>query len=208
MGRFQRMGLDPDDVEAKISPRTRAMVVVHLWGMPSKMSEILDVARRHNLKVVEDASHAHGATWRGRKCGTLGDISVFSLQGSKLAPAGEGGILLTDDDSYMQRAASLGDIVRILELPSPENRFAATGFGVKTRMAPLSAAIARVQFRHMPDRNKRRNANLRYLSTALEELGLNTFLPPPHVARPGLTRPCPFYITRAALISSACDSTF
>ncbi len=179
----QRMGLDPDDAEAKITPQTRAMVVVHLWGMPSRMSALLDIARRHNLKVIEDASHAHGATWRGRKCGTLGDISVFSLQGSKLAPAGEGGILLTDDDTYMQRVASLGDITRILELPSPEQRFAATSFGIKTRMAPLSAAVARVQFRHMPERNRRRNENLRYLSTALEGMGFNTCLSPPHVER-------------------------
>lgn len=179
----ERMGLDPDDVEAKITPRTRAMVVVHLWGMPSKMSELLDIAGRHDLKVIEDASHAHGATWRGRKCGTLGDISVFSLQGGKLAPAGEGGILLTDNETYMQRAVCLGDIMRILELNSAEKRFAGTSFGIKTRMAPLSAAIARVQFRRLPERNKRRNDNLRYLSTALEELGLDTFLPPPHVER-------------------------
>lgn len=179
----QRMGLDPEDVEAKITTRTRAMVVVHLWGMPSKMSELLDIAQRHNLRIIEDASHALGAEWRGRKCGTLGDIAVISLQSSKLAPAGEGGILLTNNDSYMRRVACLGDIMRIFELPAPENRFAATGFGFKTRMAPLSAAVARVQFRHAAERNARRNENLHYLSEALEELGFSTFLPPPHVER-------------------------
>ncbi|MCH7484960.1 MAG: DegT/DnrJ/EryC1/StrS family aminotransferase, partial [Chloroflexi bacterium] len=96
----KRLGLDPHDVERKITPRTRAIVVVHLWGMPSKMTELLQIAGRHDLRVLEDASHAPGAVWRGRKCGTLGDISVFSLQGSKLAPAGEGGIFLTDNDVH------------------------------------------------------------------------------------------------------------
>src|SRR5690606_29833754 len=65
-----RGGLDPADVARKITPRTRAMVVVHLWGMPSRMTELLDIAARHRLAVIEDASHAHGATWRNRKCGT------------------------------------------------------------------------------------------------------------------------------------------
>jgi len=179
----ERMGLDPEDVEARITPKTRAIVVVHLWGMPSRMSELIDIADRHNLKIVEDASHAQGASWRQRKCGTLGDVSVFSLQGSKLAPAGEGGILLTNDQQHYHRAICLGDIVRINELQTPERRFAATSFGIKTRMAPMSAAIARVQLRHLPERNFRRTQNLRYLSEALEGIGLKTFLPPPHIER-------------------------
>lgn len=179
----ERLGLDPQDVESKITPRTRAIVAVHLWGMPSKMTELLQIAERHKLKVLEDASHSQGAVWRGRKCGTLGDISVFSLQGSKLAPAGEGGILLTDSDEYMERAVSLGDITRIIELNTPVRRFAATSFGIKTRMAPMSAAVARVQLRHLDERNRRRKYNLTYLSKRLEQLGFDTFLPPPHVER-------------------------
>ena len=179
----ERLGLDPGDVERKITPRTKAMVVVHLWGMPSRMTELVAIARRHDLRIIEDASHAQGATWRGRKCGTLGDIAVFSLQSSKLAPAGEGGILLTDSDEYFERAVCMGDITRIIELDLPARRFAATSFGIKTRMAPLSAAVARVQLRHLAERNARRGANLRYLSNGLEPLGFHTFLPPPHVER-------------------------
>ena len=178
-----RLGLDPEDIERKITPRTRAIVVVHLWGMPSRMTEILDIAKRHGLKVIEDASHAHGATWRGRLCGTIGDIGVFSLQGHKLAPAGEGGILLTNDDALMERSTLLGDVVRIWELSTPARRFAATSFGVKTRMSPLNAAVARVQFRHLDERNARRNSNLEYLSGALEKLGFDAFRSPPHVHR-------------------------
>ena len=131
-----RLGIDPVDMEKKITARTRAVVVVHLWGLPAKMTEIYAVAQKHRLKIVEDAAHAHGATWRGRSCGSLGDICVFSLQGDKLAPAGEGGILLCRDEQYFERAVLFGDITRIIELDSPAKRFAATSFGVKTRIAP------------------------------------------------------------------------
>lgn len=178
-----RLGLDPRDIECKITSRTRAIVVVHLWGMPSRMTEILEIARRHDLKVIEDASHAHGARWRGKFCGTIGDIGVFSLQGHKLAPAGEGGMLLTDSDALMERVTLLGDVERIWQLPTSAKRFAATSFGIKTRMSPLNAAVARVQLKHMDERNARRNANLEYLSHQLESLGFDTFLPPPHVQR-------------------------
>src|SRR5262249_37803164 len=107
---LDRLGLDPADAEQRITSRTRALVVTHLWGMPAKMTDLIALARRHNLKIIEDASHAQGAIWRDRPCGTLGDVGVFSLQTSKLAPAGEGGILLTNDEALLERAICLGDI--------------------------------------------------------------------------------------------------
>ena len=179
----ERMGLDPEDMEKKITARTRAVVVVHLWGMPSRMTEITALARKHGLKIIEDASHAQGAMWRNQLCGTLGDISVFSLQGGKLAPAGEGGMLLCRDYEYWERAVCFGDITRIIELETPARRFAATSFGVKTRIAPMSAAIARTQLARLPENNERRNRNLVYLSAGLEALGIHTFLAPAHVER-------------------------
>jgi dTDP-4-amino-4,6-dideoxygalactose transaminase len=166
-----------------ITPRTRAIVTVHLWGLPCKWTEIRELAEEFDLKVIEDASHAHGATWNGERCGCLGDISVFSLQGDKLAPAGEGGVLLTDNEVYHERAVCLGDITRIIELESPARRFAATSFGVKTRIAPLSAAIARVQLAKLEEHNRSRNANMRRLSKGLEALGFDCFLPPAHIER-------------------------
>lgn len=178
-----RLGLDPQDVESKITPRTRAIVVVHLFGMPSRMTELYEIAQKYNLKIIEDASHAHGAVWRGRQCGTLGDVSVFSLQTDKLAPAGEGGILLTNDDEIYERAVCLGDMMRMMELPTDTRYLAATTFGMKTRMASLSAAIGRVQLKKLDENNQRRNDNLVYLSQKLEQLGLHTFLPPEHVSR-------------------------
>ncbi len=179
----ERMGLDPQDIEQKITERTRAIVVVHLWGLPSKMTEILVIAHKHKLKIIEDASHAHGATWRGKPCGALGDIGVFSLQGDKLAPAGEGGIFLCHDYAYFERAVLLGDITRIFALETPARRFAATSFGIKTRIAPVSAAIARNQLKQLPRRNQKRNENIAYLSQRLEPLGFHTFLPPVHIER-------------------------
>ena len=178
-----RFGLDPEDVERKITPRTRAMVVVHLWGMPAKMTELCDIARRHDLRIIEDASHAHGASSRGTPCGAFGDISVFSLQTQKLAPAGEGGVLMTDDDRYFKRTTCLGDIARIIQLQSPERRFAATSFGIKMRMAPLSSAIARVQLKHLDARNARRKHNIEWLNAQLEGKGIESFPGPAHVER-------------------------
>ena len=180
---FDRLGLDPEDAERKITSRTRAMVVTHLWGMPAKMTELTALARRHNLRIIEDASHAQGAMWRGRPCGTLGDLSIFSLQSSKLAPAGEGGMLLTNDEALMERAICLGDIERIRELQTPAMRFAATSFGIKTRMAPLSAAVAQVQLRRLEQRNAERNESLEYLSERLETLGFETYSAPAHIQR-------------------------
>ena len=179
----ERLGLDPKDVQRKITDRTRAMVVVHLWGYPSKMTSLFNIARKNNLKIIEDASHAHGAFWRDRPCGSVGDISVFSLQGDKLAPGGEGGVLLCDDAGYFEKAACLGDITRIIELDSPARRFAGTSFGMKTRIAPISAAIARNQLRGLEKNNLKRNQNLVYLSESLEKMGFHAFLPPSHIKR-------------------------
>jgi dTDP-4-amino-4,6-dideoxygalactose transaminase len=179
----ERLGLDPADVERKITKRTKAIVVVHLFGLPSKMTDVFEIARRYGLKIIEDASHALGAKWRDRPCGTLGDVSVFSLQTDKLAPAGEGGMLLTNCDEIFESAACLGDMVRMFELSGPSRRFAATTFGFKTRIASLSAAVARTQLTRLDERNDRRRANIEYLSKRLENLGFHTFLPPPHISR-------------------------
>ncbi len=179
----ERLGLDVADMERKITARTKAIVVVHLWGLPSKMTGIAALAKKHGLKIIEDASHAQGAVWRGKACGTLGDISVFSLQGGKLAPAGEGGMFLCNSYEYWERAVCFGDITRIIELETPARRFAATSFGIKTRIAPISAAIARNQLARLSDNNRKRNLSLEYLSAGLEKFGIHTFLAPDHIQR-------------------------
>jgi dTDP-4-amino-4,6-dideoxygalactose transaminase len=180
----QCLGLDPADVEMKITPRTKLIVVVHLFGMPSRMDELLAIARRRGIRVLEDASHAHGATFNGRRIGTLADAAVFSMQVNKLLPSAEGGMFLTNDAEVWEKVLRLGHYEHLLGLTSPNRRFAATGFGYKFRMSPLSAAVARSQFKRLEDRNHRRNASCIYLSQRLESLGcFNAFMAPPGVER-------------------------
>ena len=177
------LGLDIEDLRSKWDPRVKAMVIVPLWGMPSNYAELLDFAGEKGLKVIEDASHAHGAKYRGKPCGSFGDISVLSLQGDKLAPAGEGGILLTDDDAIRERVLCLGDITRIYQLDSPARRFAATSFGIKTRIAPVSAAIGICQLRKLSEANRIRKQNVVELSEVLESYGFETYLDRPDTER-------------------------
>lgn len=177
------LGIDVEDAARRITARTRAIVMVHLWGLPCEVEGIRKLADDHGLKIIEDASHAHGASVEGRLCGNFGDVSVFSLQGDKLVPAGEGGMLLTDDDEIHDRALCLGDISRIIRMPMPEMRFAATSFGIKTRIAPMSAALGRAMLARLPQTNAERGINHRRLSAALEEIGFDCFLPGPGVER-------------------------
>ena len=177
------LGLDPEDVQKKVTDRTRAIVIVHLFGMPARMNELLEIARRHDLRVLEDASHAHGARYHGRAIGTLGDAACFSMQTTKLCPAGEGGMLVTDDDELWERALRLGHFERLGDLRSPNKRFAATGFGLKLRISPLNAALARTQLARLAERNARRNENIEYLAGRLEDLGVIAFGAPPSVER-------------------------
>lgn len=183
----QCIGLDPGDVEKKITPRTKAIVVVHLFGMPSKMNELIAIAKRHKIKILEDASHAHGATYHGKAVGTLasecGGAAVFSMQANKLVPSAEGGMFLTDDAELYEKVIRFGHYERLLNLQSPNKRFAATGFGFKYRMSPLSAAVARSQLKRLDERNRQRNENCIYLSERLEAMGIQTFLAPPNVHR-------------------------
>jgi perosamine synthetase len=177
------LGIDPNDMRRRITPRTKAVVIVHLFGLPCKIFEIQKVCAEFGLKIIEDASHAHGASVDGKRCGSFGDISVFSMQGDKLVPAGEGGMLLTDSEEYYERAVCLGDITRIIELETPARRFAATSMGVKTRMAPLSAALGRVMLGRLSQTNAVRNRNHLALSNALERLNFDCFLPTDGVDR-------------------------
>ncbi|MFK7912004.1 MAG: DegT/DnrJ/EryC1/StrS family aminotransferase [Akkermansiaceae bacterium] len=178
-----QLGLDIEDMRAKWTPDVKAMVIVPLWGMPSNYSTLMDFAAEKNLRIIEDASHAHGARYRGRPCGSFGDVSVFSLQGDKLAPAGEGGVLLTDDDEIHERVLCLGDITRIYQLDSPARRFAATSFGIKTRIAPVSAAIGLCQLNKLQKANAVRKENMVAVSSALEIYGFETYMDTEHTER-------------------------
>lgn len=179
----ETLGIDPADMQRRITGRTRAVVIVHLWGLPSKVEEIKAVAARHGLKVIEDASHAHGATYHGKKIGALADVAGFSLQTSKLMVAGEGGIMVTDDLGTLEKATTLGHYERVAGLSDAYNRYNRTCFGFKYRMHPLAAAIARVQLTKLDKMNATRNANVERLAARLEKLGFDTYRAPEGVER-------------------------
>jgi perosamine synthetase len=177
------LGLDLEDVQNKWNPNVKAIVIVPLWGIPGNYGSILKFANEKELLVIEDASHAHGAIYKNKAVGSFGDISVFSLQGDKLAPAGEGGILLTDNIEYYHKAMLLGDITRILDLDTPDRRFAATSFGIKTRIASVSAAIALGSLKKLDERNAVRKANMKRLSEALSTYGFDCYSDTPNWSR-------------------------
>lgn len=105
----ETLTIDPADVERKITPYTRAIMPVHMRGIPSRMDALLDIARRHNLLVIEDVAQADGASFRGRRLGSLGNVGCFSLQYYKIITTGEGGMVITDDDRVYARAAMAHD---------------------------------------------------------------------------------------------------
>lgn len=182
--------LDPSDAAERVSPRTRAIVVAHQFGHICDMEEILKLARLHDLKIVEDCSHAHGSTYRGQLAGTLGDVACFSLQADKAVPAGEGGILVTRDPQLFERATLLGHFRRPTAATSAEYLpFVETGYGLKNRLHPLAAAFAFVQLRKLPDRIAARRSNLEYFDACVEDIaGVRPLATSPDVSRGGFFR--------------------
>jgi len=145
--------LDPNDIEHRITERTRAIFVVHYCAMPADMDAIMAIANKHNLKVLEDASHAHGALYKGKQIGTFGDAAGFSLMSGKSLAIGEGGIMFTDDQRVYERALLLGHYARHGKIQLDDlKRFALLPCGgYKYRMHQLSSAMGRVQLRKYPE---------------------------------------------------------
>ena len=146
--------VDPAALELAVTDRTAGIVVTHLWGHPCDMDSIGKLARQRGLWVVEDCSHAHGATFAGREVGTFGEAAAFSFQGAKIVYAGQGGMLASGDDETHERACLFGHFrVRSeQDVASELRRYASTGFGLNYRMHPLAAALAVVSS-HELDRN-------------------------------------------------------
>jgi perosamine synthetase len=132
--------LDPALLEEHVTPRTRAILVVHLFGHPVDMDPVLDVAKRHRLFVVEDCAEAHGATYEGRKVGSLGDIGCFSFYANKILTTGEGGMITTRDAALAARARSLKTLAF-----GEQNKFMHVAVGYNYRMTNLQAAIGCAQ---------------------------------------------------------------
>ena len=146
--------LDPDDIEHRITERTKVILPVHYCGHPADMDPILEIARKHRLRVVEDVSHAQGGLYKGRLLGTIGDVGAMSIMSGKSLACGEGGFLVTGDQEIYERAAAFGHYERTSGLRQPELKPLA-GLplgGCKYRMHQLSSAVGRVQLLHYRDR--------------------------------------------------------
>lgn len=153
--------LDPARIEAALSPRTRAIMPVHLYGQPADMSPILAIARQHNLKVVDDAAQAHGATYQETRVGGMGDATGFSFYpGKNLGAMGDAGAVVTSDDD-------LADRVRVLRNYGSRVKYENEVTGFNSRLDPLQAAFLAVKLRYLDEWNARRRALARRYQEAL-----------------------------------------
>lgn len=163
----ESLTLDPADVERKITPYTRAIMAVHMRGAPCRMAELQAIAARHNLRLIEDVAQANGATYRGQRLGTLGDVGCFSLQFNKIITSGEGGMVITDDEAVWKRAVMWHDVIGGLR-----NNFAEAEiiWGVNFRMPELLAAVALAQLRRLDGLLDAMRARKRMLKAGLADV--------------------------------------
>jgi dTDP-4-amino-4,6-dideoxygalactose transaminase len=153
--------MDPAAVEAAISPRTKAIMPVHLYGHPANMTRIQEIATKHGLLISEDAAQAHSATWNGQPVGALGDIASFSFYPTKNMTAGEGGMVTTANDGIART-------VRLLRNQGMEKRYENEIIGFNTRMTDIHAAIGRVQLHKLPGWTAARQSNAKFLSDNIQ----------------------------------------
>jgi dTDP-4-amino-4,6-dideoxygalactose transaminase len=165
--------IDTTRIEGVITPRTRAILLVHLYGQCADMDPILDIARRHNLIVIEDAAQAHGAEYHGRRAGSMGDIGCFSFYPTKnLGAAGEGGMITTNNPEYARTAA-------LLRSWGEERRYRPSVKGFNYRLPSLQAAILRVKLPHLETWIAKRRAMAAEYDRLLAHAGVT----PPHTPR-------------------------
>lgn len=155
--------LDPADVEKKINENTRAIMPVHMMGQPCDMDSIMAIARKHNLKVIEDACQAHLAVHRGRKLGTIGDVGCFSFQSSKTIACGEGGGIIGSDDELMDKCYTVHN-------HGTSRRGKTELIGPKYRMNEFEAVVLLGQLSRAVERWQRRNENAAYLTARLKDI--------------------------------------
>src|SRR5580658_273585 len=160
------VNMDPERAAAAITPRTKAIIAVHFGGAMADMDLLLPLAEEHGLALIEDAAHAHGAEWKGRRAGSLGQAGSFSFQNSKVMTAGEGGMLTTNDAAFAERAWSIMD----------QGRKPGGGWffhyvpGSNYRITGLQAAVLLAQFERLPDQICRRTRNAALLRAELADV--------------------------------------
>ncbi len=167
--------IDPNLIEAAITPRTRALLPVHLYGRLAEMAPIEEIARRHGLALVEDAAQAHGASAGGRAAGSYGGSGCFSFYATKNLMAGEGGMVTTND-------ASLAERMRRLRAHGETARYSTSELGFNYRITEMQSALVRAQLPRLAALNEKRRRNAAYLSANLR----GVILPPEPVAAPAM----------------------
>jgi dTDP-4-amino-4,6-dideoxygalactose transaminase len=164
---------DPEDIRRRITPRTKAIVVVHLWGWVCDMDAIMKISQETGIPVIEDCSHAHGAMYKGKPVGSIGHVGAWSLQGSKPISAGEGGILATSDPEIFDRACLVGQVNRIVGMDLAQDKYRylqPLGTGMKFRAHPLAIGIASVQLNKLSALNARRGEYVREVEAGLADV--------------------------------------
>jgi perosamine synthetase len=151
------LNIDPKLIEKKITPRTKAILVVHLFGHPVDMHPVIEIARRHNLFIVEDCAQAHGAEYKGKKVGSFGDIGCFSFYANKILTTGEGGMIITNNSNYAERAAVLKSLAF-----GDKNKFMHEAVGYNYRMTNLQAALGCAQLERIEEIIKKKRVIANY----------------------------------------------
>jgi perosamine synthetase len=165
--------MDPAQIESRIGPRTKAIMVVHIYGLPVDMDAVMRIATKHGLRVIEDAAEMHGQTYRGRPCGSFGDISIFSFYPNKHITTGEGGMIVTDDPALAERCRSLRNLCF-----KPEQRFIHDELGWNFRMTNMQAALGVAQLERLDEFVAlKRRMGRRYTELLRETPGLQLPLP-------------------------------
>lgn len=162
----ETFNIDPNLIEAAITTRTRAIMPVHFGGRPADLDRVLEIAKKHDLVVIEDAAQAWGSSWKGTGVGALGTAGCFSFQSSKNITAGEGGIILTNDDQVAKMIRAHYNCGRSEDGQWYEHFF----FGSNLRITELQSAILAVQFKRYPELMARRQKNAAYLSQHLKDI--------------------------------------
>jgi len=157
--------LDADSVESLITDKTKAVMVVHMYGHPARMTRLKEVADRYGLRLVEDAAPAIGAEWKGQRCGSFGDFAGFSFQGAKLLVTGEGGMLVTDDEELYQKALKIWDQGR-----NPSKVFWIDADGVKYKMSNVQAAVGLGQLQRTDALVEMKRRVFRWYEECLEDV--------------------------------------
>lgn len=138
--------MDVSQIEARITPQTKAIMIVHIYGLPVDVDPVMEIAKRHRLKVIEDAAEMHGQTYKGHPCGSFGDISTFSFYPNKHVTTGEGGMILTDDDELAETCRGLRNLCF-----QPHKRFVHERLGWNLRMTNLQAALGLAQLERLDE---------------------------------------------------------